>query len=258
MCRLISSALAAALCALLLVGCGGLAPLSSGGGTPQALPVGRWILLDGAKRVEGYPITLDVTEAGVSGTAACNHYNGTLSLSGSGFAVGDLMWTEMGCPAPGVHESERDFLDRLATVTAWQIDSGQLILTGGGTRLLFASVEPEQDAPLTGRWRVESLISGAGPDGTVSTTIAAAHLQLAEGGTFTGRDGCNDLQGHWFAENDVIRFDDFTTTDAACPDPIKPMAEHIIAVLTGWPTYRIEGSSLTLMAGDLGLQLRAD
>ena len=224
MSQLRRAALGAALCALLLSGCGSPDGAAGGGDSPGASPIGQWILLDGAARVDGYPITLEVSEGRVSGTAACNSYSGTVSVSGSSFSVGDLAVTEMGCPQPGVHESERDFLDQLSAVSGWQIDSGQLLLTGGTTRLLFAPVQPEPDAPLAGTWRVESLISGTGPDGAVSSTMAPAHLTLVEDGTFTGRDGCNELQGRWTVDGAVLRFDDVTTTDAACPEGVGPMA----------------------------------
>lgn len=240
---------------LALAGCGAEGP---GAGPAGASPAGEWTLVSGATTVPGYPITLEVVGGEVRGRAACNTYRGAVSIGGAGFTVGDLARTEMGCPQPGVHDSESEFLDRLATVDRWQLESDRLILSGRDAQLVFDPVAPAPDAPLEGTWRVESLVTGGGPDGVASSTVAPAHITLAADGTFSANDGCNELQGGWAADDGVLRFADIITTDAACPEGVSAQAEHIAAVLQAWPTVQVNGNSMALGAGDLGLHLRAD
>jgi heat shock protein HslJ len=220
-------------------------------------PEGEWALVDGVPMVTGYPITLRVEGGEVGGTAACNSYGGSVTVAGDRFEVGDLAVTEMGCPEPGVHESERAYLDALTAVERWAVEDGQLlVLTGSGPTLRFDPVPPEEDAPLAGtRWQLESLIHGSGPDGAVSSTMAEAWLELDDTGGFSAFDGCNELDGTWELDGDVLRARVRSTTDMACPGLPEELGQ--LGPLVEDPTVTVEGRSLTLMAGERGLQLRA-
>jgi heat shock protein HslJ len=241
-----------------LTGCGDPGTATGPEADGDGVASGEWILVDGVPMVEGYPITLRITDGEVGGTAACNSYGGEVRSVGDTFEVGDLARTEMGCPAAGVHDSESAYLDALMVVERQAREGEQLVLSGPDVELRFDPVAPEPDAALGGtQWRLESLVSGHGPDGSVSSTMAAAALRLDDDGTFAASDGCNDQNGRWELDGEVLRLSEVVTTDVACPD-LQQQTEHVHQVLFGDPATELEGRSLTLVSGDLGLQYRAD
>lgn len=244
---------------LVLVGCGPEGPAGSAGedAGDGALEGTEWVLVDGSPTVEGYPITLRVEGGEISGTAACNSYSGTVDVTPDTIAVGDLAQTEMACPDPGVHDSESAYLEALRAVERYERTGGELVLFGAGNELRFEEAAPVEDAELTGTdWQLEALVSGMGPDGTASSTMADATLRLDDDGSFSASDGCNDLGGRWAIEGEVLELSDVATTDVACP-PLEQQVEHVNEVLLGAPTLALEGRRLTLTAGDRALDYRA-
>ena len=250
-------AMVAALVAL--AACGENTPtesdISSGAGGLEEI---EWVLTDGVPLIEGYPITLRIADGEVGGTAACNSYSGAVVVTGEAFEVGDIARTEMGCPAPGVHDSESAYLQALQAVQRYEHTEGQLLLVGPDVELRFAAPPPVEDAPLTGTvWQLESLVTGSGPEGTASSTVADATLRLDDDGTLTASDGCNEMDGRWEFEDDgVLRVAEMATTDVACP-PLEQQTEHIRDVLLDNPTVTLDGRRLLLTAGDRALDYRA-
>ena len=244
---------------VVLVGCGPDGPAGSPGEGPGdgALAGTEWVLVEGSPMVEGYPITLRVEGGEVSGTAACNSYSGTVDITQGTIAVGDLARTEMGCPDPGVHDSESAYLEALQAAERYERTGGELVLSGTGHELRFEQAAPVEDAEPTGTdWQLESLVTGTGPDGTASSTMADATLRLDDDGSFSASDGCNDLGGRWAIEGEVLELSDVVTTDMACP-ALEQQVEHVRDVLLGAPTLALEGRRLTLTAGDRALDYRA-
>jgi heat shock protein HslJ len=242
--------------AVVLAACGG-GEVTGPGEAPAGLDGTEWVLVAGVPMVDGYPITLRVEDGRVGGIAACNSYGGDVVVSGDRLEVTDVARTEMGCPEPGVHDSESAFLDALLAVDRYERTQAQLVLLGPGVELRFDPVAPEPDAALTGTpWRLESLLSGAGPDGTASSTMADATLRLDDDGTFHASDGCNDLDGRWVLEGDTLRLLEVITTDMACPG-IDQQVEHVHEVLLGEPTVTLEGRRLVLAVPERALDYRA-
>lgn len=61
-------------------------------------------------------------------------------------------------------------------------------------------------------------IDAAGTWGDTSDTTAPS-LVLADDGSFTGTDGCNQLNGQWSVdEADHVQFEDVASTQMACED----------------------------------------
>lgn len=223
----------------------------------QALGDTEWVLTDGVPTVEGYPITLRVEDSRVGGTAACNSYGGDVTVSGDRIEVHELAWTEMGCPEPGVHDSEAAYLDALQAVERYERTDGQLVLSGPDVELRFEAAPPVEDASLTGTdWQLESLLAGAGPDAAASSVMAEATLRLDGDGALHATDGCNDLGGRWETDDDVLRVSDVVTTDVGCPT-LDAQTQHVRDVLLGEPTVALDGRRLVLTAGDRGLEYRA-
>lgn len=244
---------------VVLVGCGADGPVGPAGedAGDGALEGTEWVLVDGSPMVEGYPITMRVEGGEISGRAACNSYGGTVDVARDTIAVGDLARTEMGCPDPGVHDSESAYLEALQAVERYEATGGELVLFGAGNELRFEEAAPVEDAELTGTdWQLESLVTGTGPDGAASSTMADATLRLDDDGSFSATDGCNDLGGRWAIEGEVLELSDVVTTDVACP-PLERQVEHVHEVLFGAPTLDLEERRLTLTAGDRALDYRA-
>lgn len=244
--------------AVLLLGCGeepGTPPV----GDPalvEAFGEGEWVLVEGVAMVDGYPITLQVRDDGVGGTAACNSYRAEANVDGDRVEIGSIAVTEMGCPEPGVHDSESAYLDAVQAVERYERDDDRLVLATPDLELAFEAAPPVRDAPLTGTdWQLASLLTGTGPNGTASSTSGGS-LLLEDGGTFAASDGCNELAGRWERDGDVLRLSAVTTTDVACP-PLEQQVEHVHAVLLGDPTVGLQGPELTLTAGERALDYRA-
>ncbi|MFW5835058.1 MAG: META domain-containing protein [Pseudomonadota bacterium] len=111
-------------------------------GEPRTLLVGpEWIVEDvaGTGIVDRSRITLTFDDAGrLAGSAGCNRFTTSYTLTGEGLSVARPAATMMACPEALMNQ-ERRFLEALAATTAFDIDrTGALVLSGAGERLLLA------------------------------------------------------------------------------------------------------------------------
>lgn len=76
----------------------------------------------------------------VAGTAGCNRYTASYTLTGDRLRIGSAAATMMACVSPALMEQERRFFDALSKVAAFDIDgTGALRLKAGdGATLLLA------------------------------------------------------------------------------------------------------------------------
>jgi heat shock protein HslJ len=107
---------------------------------------GSWQLDSGTLEGEpivlqaSHPVTMNLDGERISGTAACNGYQGEYRISGSRFQIRDgVAATEMACTPSQVMETERRFLDALVAADTVALDDGRLILSGPDTELVFTS-----------------------------------------------------------------------------------------------------------------------
>lgn len=113
------------------VGEGGLQLLGQDGAVLASLAAQSQALAGTSWRVTGYnngrqavvsvlaetQLTLVFAADGrVSGSAGCNNFMGTFTVSGSSLQFGPAATTRMMCPQPGVMEQEQQFLKALETV----------------------------------------------------------------------------------------------------------------------------------------------
>lgn len=104
---------------------------------------GSWRLDEGdgpGGEVEIIPtarVTMEVdAESGVTGSASCNRYSGTVVVDGSSVRFGPIATTRMACaPRPGAAEAA--YLAALDDVDAGARTGDELTLTGPDTRLVF-------------------------------------------------------------------------------------------------------------------------
>lgn len=129
----------------------GLAACAPGGsapsGTPAAAPedvVGSWQLVqigDAAVDAIAAP-TLELTETGgVSGSAGCNQFSGTVVVSPDEIRVGPLATTKMACEQP-INALEGRYLDALTAARTWSIDAERSLVLEGGERLMYQRADP--------------------------------------------------------------------------------------------------------------------
>lgn len=246
--------------ALLVVGCGTQA-VPGGGNDPLT---GRTFLStavteDGTPRdlVPDTRIRLEFADGGVTATAGCNTLGGSYGLRDGVLEVGELRMTQMGCSDP-LAEQDRWLADLLTGRPSAVVAGDELTLTQGTTRIaLLDRRVANPDRPLVGpEWVVESLIS----DQTVSSVPgnARATITFHEDGTMSVQPGCNTGGGRFVAEGTKVTITDVILTRMACVDERGDLEAAVLAVLeTGQLDVEIEADSLTLMAGDKGLELRA-
>ena len=258
-------ATAALLAALFLAGCGGTDLGTAPDGTADL--EGDYTLVEGrgpdgeVPLVEDSPVTLSIEGEDWGGTAACNHYGGTVTVAGNDLTVHGVFQTEMACLDDRVMESERRYLDAFRQVERYERDGDRLVLRGEDVELVFAEVPPEPDAALVGTtWVLTSLIEGTGPDGAVSSVAGEPTLEFGEDGTFLGETGCNRFGGDYRHDGDTLVTSEVDASAAGCPDGMQAaQEEHILAVLADAEVAAvIEGRSLRLTGPDgRGLDYRA-
>ena len=81
---------------------------------------------------------------------------------------------------------------------------------------------------------------------------------LAADGNVTFTTGCNDGFGTYTSTDTTITFSALGTTRKACePDAMKLESQVLTVLDAGTVEYEIDGSSLTVTAGDNGLTYKA-
>lgn len=252
--------LALMVAALLLVSCG-TATQPAGGSDPLA---GRTFLSTavsegGAPRdlVPDTRVRLSFAEGQLTATAGCNTLGGSYGLRDGVLEIGELSMTQMGCPDP-LAAQDRWLADVLEGRPAAVVAGDELTLTKDATRIVLLDrrvVDP--DRPLVGtEWVVESLVSGEAVSSVPGE--ARASITFHDDGTVSVQPGCNTGGGRYVVEGTSVTITDLILTRMACVDERGELEKVVLAVLEAPElTVRIEADSLTLMADEKGLQLRA-
>jgi heat shock protein HslJ len=129
--------------ALLLAGCGS-SPSDS-----ASLQDTQWVLvmLGEEPPLTGTAPSAEFSADQISGSAGCNTYFGTYTVSGSEFSIGDVANTEMWCSDPeGVMDQEQAFLAALASAASHRLAGVQLELLDA-TGSVILTFEPRPDVP---------------------------------------------------------------------------------------------------------------
>ncbi len=264
---------------LLLVACGDGSGPPAGEGDGTDTPAGSWVLVDATPTIEvpaDARVTLEVEAEGdawqIGGTAACNSYGGTVVTDGSAWQGQGYSQTEMGCEEPRM-SIERAYLDALQAIHTWTRPSAdELVLTGPDVELRFEELPPVPTAALTATtWVLDGLVSGAGPEASVASTVAGADeatLHLDPDGTVDASTGCRTFVGEWTQSGDEVLLTTFGVRDdspnvaadgtTTCDDAVVDQEDHVLSVLGDGFRAEIDGQRLTLTSRDgLGLVYRA-
>jgi heat shock protein HslJ len=247
----------------LALGC--VATLIAGCGAPVEQvddPTGiAWQLTEGVVDghpipvVDGYPVTLSLTNGGAGGTAACNGYGGMYEIAGARIIFSELIWTEMACVAEGVMESEQTYLEGLLLVGTYSMTEDSLTLRGEQVQLDFTALPPVPLAELTGTvWVLESLLDG---EAATSVNGDRATLELYTDGSMLGSTGCRTLDGQYVVSGAEVAMTEMTA-HGECPTELEAQDSHVVTVLGDGFRAVVDGQLLTLTSSDLGLVYRSD
>jgi hypothetical protein len=100
-------------------------------------------MLEGAPPLVGTTPTAEFSADQISGSAGCNTYFGTYTLSGSDISIGDLASTEMACMDPeGVMEQDQVFLSALQSAASFRLNGERLELLDESGSVVLAFDPP--------------------------------------------------------------------------------------------------------------------
>jgi len=229
------------------------------GGDPTGV---AWELIEGRVNgeslpvIDGYPITLSLTDEGFGGTAACNGYGGMYEIAGDQITFTELFRTEMACVEEGVMESEEMYLTGLLLVDTFSTSDDTLALTGEGVEVVFAALPPVPAAELTGTvWVLESLVEG---DAVSSVAGDRATLELFTDGSMLGSTGCRNLHGSYVVSGAEVTMTEMSA-EGQCQPELETQDGHVVTVLGDGFRAMVDGDVLTLTAlGNQGLVYRAE
>jgi heat shock protein HslJ len=247
--------LGAALAAVVLLGgtaCSGPGGPGGAGSGASAL-AGAWQLASGADATgliepgDAF-VTLIVDGESAGGRAACNTYGVEIDGTADDLTIGSASRTEMGCVEDGLMELEDRFLTALTAVTSAEVGSASLVLRGTDVELSFEPIPEVPTQSLTDtQWRLTTLVTGHGPDGTASSVAGEATLLLTADGRMSGSAGCRGFDGRYDAHFGEITPAELRIDAADCPAEFVEQEDHVFQVLGGFRAT-VEGDQLTLIS----------
>jgi heat shock protein HslJ len=88
--------------------------------------------------MQGKEVTLRFAETSVEGSAGCNTYGGSYTVSEDRLRLSGVYATEMACMEPaGIMKQEQAYLNALNTAAQFQVDGDRLeVYDGTGTQIL--------------------------------------------------------------------------------------------------------------------------
>jgi len=230
---------------MILAACASLGSQTGGGDLTGKV----WALTElmGKPPAAGVGISAQFSADGkVSGSAGCNRYSGTYTVSGNSISISSPMATTMMMCDEAVMEQESAYLKALGEAKTYAVRGDQLTLTGADKTSLAIYKAQSQDLPGTsweatgfnnGKQAVIGLLEG--------TTLTA---DFGKDGILSGNSGCNTFSGSYKVNGDQITIGPLASTMMACSDPAGVMEQEAqyLAALQSAATYQIEGNVLQL------------
>ena len=212
-----------------------------------------WVLtgLMGKPPVDGTGISAEFTADGkVAGSAGCNRYSGTYTISGSTITFSSPMASTMMMCEQAVMDQESAYLKALGEAKTFAVKGDQLTLTGGDGTTLVVYKAQSQDLEGT-NWEVTAYNNGKQAVVGVleGTTLTAS---FGKDGNLTGNSGCNEFNGSYKVNGDQITIGTLASTMKMCSDPAGVMDQEAQyqAALQSAASYQIEGNVLQLRTKD--------
>ena len=183
----------------------------------------------------------------LSGSAGCNRYFGNYNTGTENqLSISTYIGATMMACAPPVAEQERQYLDRLPVVVAFQLEGSSLRLLDKDQRavLEYSAIKP---LTLEGtHWQASGINNGKG--GVVSsanTPLATARFQDGKVG---GHAGCNTFNASYVVKGDQITMGPAMTTRKHCaePDGIMDQEQEYLQALSRVRVYELTDTGLKL------------
>ncbi len=212
-----------------------------------------WALTElmGKPPVAGTGISAEFTADGkVAGSAGCNRYSGTYTISGSNITFSSPMAMTMMMCEQAVMDQESAYMQALGEAKTFAIQGDQLTLTGGDGVTLAVYKAQSQDLAGT-TWQVTAYNNGnQAVIGVVEGTTLTA--SFSKDGSMSGNSGCNDFNGPYKIDGDQITIGPLASTMKMCSDPAGVMDQEAqyLAALQSAASYQIEGNVLQLRTKD--------
>jgi heat shock protein HslJ len=168
--------------------------------------------------------------------------------------IGAATMTEMACLDEGLMELESRYLTALTTASSAEVGSASLVLHGDDMELVYEPIPAVPTASLTDtQWRLTTLVTGAGPDGTAASVTGKPTLLLSGDGRITGNAGCRGFEGRYDAHFGEVT-SSLEVEAADCPAEFVEQEEHVLGILSGFrATVDGDQLSLTSTVGSTGL-----
>lgn len=194
--------------------------------------------------VEGWDITLQITDGRIGGRSGCNSYGGRAVIEGASFDVGGFGGTLIGCEGE-VALSEERYTDAIQRASSIRRTGETLQITGDEVELVFRSLPPPPVAQLVGTtWELQTVV---GSDGTKLSVIGEpATLRLERGLTFTGATGCRPLKGRWLDSVGEIHFNEMHAR-GRCPEELSVQDSYVVGILGDGFKATVTGRQLTIV-----------
>ncbi|HLF90471.1 MAG TPA: META domain-containing protein [Anaerolineales bacterium] len=193
---------------------------------------------------DGSKITLDFIDNQASGSAGCNSYGASYTLSGNSiqFNPEGFVITVMDCTPSGIMDQEMRYMDWLQNAETVSLEKGQLVVHTSEGDLLF---EKAQHLSLDNtNWQLSGIAEG---DAVVSTWIDEKINITFENGQISGSAGCNRFFAEYTLDGEKLALGVIGATEMACEDEIAQREATFLAALAQTTGYRIERSTLTLL-----------
>jgi heat shock protein HslJ len=212
-----------------------------------------WALteLTGEPPVGGTSISAQFTSDGkVWGSAGCNRYNGTYTVTGSNITFSSPLASTMMMCETAVMDQESAYLKALGEAKTFAVNGDQLTLSGeDGTQLVVYTAQ-SQDLAGT-EWDVTNYNNGnQAVVGVLEGTTLTASFD--KDGNLSGNSGCNQYTGTYKVDGNQITIGPLASTMMMCSDPAGVMDQEAqyLAALQSAASYRIEGNVLELRTKD--------
>jgi heat shock protein HslJ len=212
-----------------------------------------WALTElmGKPPMDSTGISAEFTADGkVSGSAGCNRYSGTYTVSGGNITFSSPMASTMMMCDQGVMDQESAYLKALGEAKTFSVQGDQLTLSGGDGAQLVAYKAQSQDLAGT-NW--EATVYNNGKQAVVGilegTTLSAS---FGTDGNLSGNSGCNQYNGAYKVDGDQITIGPLASTMMMCSDPegVMDQEAQFLAALQSAASYQIEGNVLELRTKD--------
>ncbi|MCA0455008.1 MAG: META domain-containing protein [Chloroflexi bacterium] len=213
------------------------------------------------------PITLLFSPEGIGGNSGCNSYFGQFQYDSTTLTMSfsNIGGTLIACEEP-LMTQEMTYLSALQTVTGYQLQANQLLLTYPEGQIVFqpgeapvATVPPTLEVPtsntdptLGGLAGVQWVLVSYGPADAPVAALPQAPVTLdftAQG--VSGSAGCNQYSGTFVYATNTLTFSPLVTTEMACADAAVTAQETAyLAALQAANLYSVDAGSLQIVYPD--------